>query len=91
MPPDDLLNWLRAKPFRPFRMVMSEGTIYEVRQPELCMVSTFGSAVVGYPSASLPGAIDRHDLVALSHVVRLELIDQPAPAGQSNGQSAQQE
>ena len=50
MPPQDLLQALRRRPFEPFRLHVSDGTVYEVRHPELVIVA-LGSAVVGMPTA----------------------------------------
>ena len=38
MRPQDILELLRTKPFRPFRIRMSDGQHFEVRHPELAMV-----------------------------------------------------
>ena len=32
-------NLLATKPFRPFRLVMSSGELYEVRHPEMAMLT----------------------------------------------------
>jgi hypothetical protein len=77
MPPAELLQVVRARPFVPFRMYMSDGTVYEVRHPELVIV-TLGTAFVGYPDPSQPGLSARVDIVSLRHIVRLEFIEQPA-------------
>lgn len=79
MPPADLLNRLRNRPFEPFRIVTSDGVTYDIRHPELVMV-TVGSAVVGYPDHSVPGLVERYDIVSLRHIVRLEqLLPQTNP------------
>jgi hypothetical protein len=79
MSASELLLVLRATPFRPLRLCMSDGTIYEVRHPELVIVA-LGTAVVGYPSPNFPGAAERYDIVSLRHVVRIEFIDRPETA-----------
>jgi len=75
----DLLSVLHAQPFRPFRLCMSDGTMYEVRHPDLVIVA-LGRAVVGYPSPDFPGAAARYDIASLRHIVRIEFIDVPEPA-----------
>jgi hypothetical protein len=55
MTASELLSVMRTKPFRPLRLCMSDGTIYEARHPELVIVAK-GTAVVGYPSPDSPGA-----------------------------------
>lgn len=79
MSASELLSVLRAKPFRPLRLCMSDGTVYEVRHPDLVIVA-LGTAVVGYPSQDYPGAAARYDIVSLRHIVRIEFIDIPEPA-----------
>jgi hypothetical protein len=75
----ELLSVIRAKPFRPVRLCLSDGTVYEVRHPDLVIVA-LGTAVVGYPSPDYPGAAARYDIVALRHIVRIKFIDMPEPA-----------
>jgi hypothetical protein len=82
MKPADLLTIVRARPFQPFRMHLSDGTVYEVRHPELVVVA-LGTALVGYPAASVPGAWESYDIVALSHIVRVDFIQQPGGAPQA--------
>ena len=60
---------------------MSDGTVYEIRHPELLIVAV-ASAVVGLPSAGLPlPQVGRYEVVDLNHVVRLEPLEAPAAAG----------
>jgi hypothetical protein len=76
----DLANRVKERPFVPFRLVLTEGTRYDVRHPEQIMVAR-DSTVIGLPSAS-----DEEDffettvLADLFHVVRLE----PLPARTAN-------
>jgi hypothetical protein len=77
MHPNDLLAPLHRKPFEPFRIVTTDGTTYEVRHPELVVVST-RSAVIGYPDPNIPGAASRYDVVSLLHMIRLEEAESPA-------------
>jgi hypothetical protein len=78
--PTDLLNRLRNRPFEPFRIVTSDGVTYDVRHPELVLV-TLGSAVVGFPDSSDPGLVARYDIVSLRHIVRLEQLLPQTSAG----------
>jgi hypothetical protein len=77
MPPAELLQLLRRRPFVPFRIHLDEGTTYEVRHPELVMVSV-GAAIVGFPDPSHPGMYASHEIVALRHIARLEPLEAPA-------------
>jgi hypothetical protein len=74
MTPADIRNRTQARPFRPFRIVTTDGTVYEVRHPELVMVG-LGSCVIGYAAPYSPGVYERFDIVNMRHIVRLEPIE----------------
>src|SRR5438309_8509158 len=38
MAPQDLAPFVRRRPFVPFRIMLTEGSTYDIRHPELCMV-----------------------------------------------------
>jgi hypothetical protein len=78
--PDDVFQHLRKRPFEPFRIHLTDGTVYDVRHPDLVMVGEH-FLVVGLPrSADAAPLIDRYETAALMHVVRLVPIDLPASA-----------
>lgn len=79
MTPENLLEWTRRRPFVPFNLHTSDGTVYEVRHPEMCM-PTWSVAVIGMPREPSQPVADRIQLVSLGHIVRLEPLI-PAPAG----------
>jgi hypothetical protein len=86
MGPADLLTVLRRRPFEPFRIILSDGVTYDIRHPDLVMVTPTG-AVIGYPDPSQPGLMLHLDMVGLEHVVRLEqLLGQP---GVANGDGSE--
>jgi hypothetical protein len=88
MSPNDFYPLLRARPFVPFRVVTSDGTTYEVRHPELCMVG-FPSVIIGYPDPRLPHAYERWDVVSMRHIVRLEPgVVPPASTMPSDGEQS---
>ena len=39
MCPEDILFWLKAVPFKPFRICLNSGRTYEIRHPEMLKVS----------------------------------------------------
>ncbi|MFO0843007.1 MAG: hypothetical protein U0797_11530 [Gemmataceae bacterium] len=84
MSPADLLTHVRRRPFVPFRVVTSDGTTYDVRHPDIVMV-TLGSVIIGYPDRRQDGLAERYDLVSLRHIVRLEPEDYPAPSVPTEG------
>jgi hypothetical protein len=86
MSPNDYYSLTRARPFVPFRVVTSDGTVYEVRHPDMLLV-TAPSVVVGYPNPQAPDQALRFDIVANDHVIRLETIREEALQGPpGNGQ-----
>jgi hypothetical protein len=84
MPPAELLNLIRQKPFLPFRINLTDGRVFEVRHPEFVMVSRH-IAIIGFPASDDTGLISNHITVALVHVVRLEPIPAGPPKGTKEG------
>jgi hypothetical protein len=76
----DLLKRVKERPFVPFRLVLTEGTAYEVKHPEQVMVAR-DSAVVGLPSQPAEEFFESTVLVDLFHIVRLEPLPAQAAAG----------
>ena len=80
MPPQDLAEVLKKVPFRPFRVVLTEGTAYDIYHPELFMLGR-RSAVIGLKPPTDPEPwYDRYVTVDLLRIVRLEVLDTPASA-----------
>ncbi len=72
---EDILELVRARPFRPFRIHLSDGQQFEVRHPELAMVGR-GVVIVGIPAKEGPeGTFDRAVHCALLHITTTELLD----------------
>ncbi|MGH7174255.1 MAG: hypothetical protein ACRELG_28630 [Gemmataceae bacterium] len=78
MPPLDLLQALDKRPFEPFRLLISDGSTYDVHHPELIMVG-IGSIVVGVSAAGQPRLYERYETIALSHVVKMMPLEAAAP------------
>lgn len=79
---DDLIDALRASPFRPFRLHVSDGAAFEVRHPEMLMV-TRHSVIVGILESGENGSsedayprIERSTTVDLLHVTQIEELQQ---------------
>ncbi len=70
MRPEDLLFWLRAQPFRPFRIVMVGGKTYEVRHPEF--VRLMRSSLVHFTPSDQPEIYERGDMLGLVLIERIE-------------------
>ena len=66
----EIENQLRQRPFVPFRLRMSDGKAYDVRHPEMLMVSrTILAVAIHRPRTRQPEAIVFCDPV---HIIRLE-------------------
>ncbi len=73
MAPEIIQQCLLARPFHPLRVYLSEGSVYEVRQPEMMFVSR-RHIVIGLPK---PGEeIARRTIFCDPlHITRIEPID----------------
>ena len=75
MRPEDIRQYLRQRPFRPFRITLTDGRTYDIGHHELAMVGR-STVIVGIASAEDPEPIfDRIVTVSLLHVMQTELID----------------
>jgi hypothetical protein len=79
---EDIQARLREKPFRPLRIVASEGLRYDIYHPDLVLVGQ-RDLTIGLPGLDNPTIYDRVVRVAIVHLVGLE--DLPAPAASANG------
>ena len=84
MPPSELLEALRARPFVPFRLHISEGATYEIRHPEMMVVALASVAVAVRNDPSSP-YYDHVQIVAARHIIRMVPIEQPIVTG-GNGE-----
>ena len=67
---------LRERPFRPARIVVSEGLRHDIEHPDLVLVGR-RDLTIGYADPASPTIYDRLARVALVHVVALD--DLPVP------------
>lgn len=70
----EVIRLLREQPFKPFRLKISNGNAYDVRHPDMAIVT--GTAVyVGIPPTEpeVPFAKDIV-IVSLDHVVEMEYL-----------------
>jgi hypothetical protein len=80
MRPEDIVELLKEKPFRPFRIYLSDGTVYEIRHAELVKVGR-SKAMIYFPKVDEPHAVfERYISVSLLHITRLEPVPPPAEA-----------
>jgi hypothetical protein len=76
---EELVQAITARPFRSLRLYLSDGGRFDIRHPEMLMV-TRHSAIVGLaenggqqPSSGYP-AMERHTVVDLLHITRFEQL-----------------
>jgi hypothetical protein len=79
---DEIQARIREKPFRPLRLIASEGLRYDIVHPDLVLVGDRDLAI-GYPSPENPKLYDRLIRVAIVHLVGIE--DLPTAPTSSNG------
>lgn len=73
MRPDDLRNLLNRKPFRPFRLYVSDGASYDVVHPEMAYVLR-GAIQISLPASGVLNVpVERVILVSLLHIARVEV------------------
>ena len=75
MAPEELATALRRRPFIPFRLILTEGSSYEIRHPELCMAG-HRTALIGLITREDPDLLfERSVSVDILHIVKLEPLE----------------
>lgn len=80
---DDIQARLSEKPFRPVRLIASEGLRYDITHPDLVLVGQ-RDLTIGHPSADNPRVYDRLIRIAIVHIVGMEDFPIGEPTG-TNG------
>jgi hypothetical protein len=77
MRPDDLLSWIRATPFVPFRIRLNSGRTFDVRHPEMLRV---GRSSVNYYTFSGPPTdpYERMEILSLLLIESVEPLESRA-------------
>ncbi len=83
MRPEELRNLLRRKPFMPIRLHLTDGTTYDVRHPEMAML-TRSTVDIGIEKERGSGIADDVVYCSLVHIVRVENLN-------GNGASPEQD
>jgi hypothetical protein len=78
IPPHELLSYLRAKPFRPFRIHMASGETFEVRHPEMVRVGRNSVMLFTFVSDD-PDLYDRWETISLMLMERISQLDATVP------------
>jgi hypothetical protein len=89
MAPEELLTVLRERPFRPFRIALTNGQTLEVHHPEMVLPGK-RTAVVGIPASGESQPLYDHRITLdLLHIVSLEPLKIPAPSDGPYGSGQQ--
>src|SRR5438093_10554856 len=84
MAPNEILAELRQRPFQAFRLHLSDGSVYDVRNPELCMVG-IGSIIIGLTKSAGDELFERSVKLDPFHVTRIEPL--PVLSAKGDGQA----
>jgi hypothetical protein len=74
MSPQEVLNYLHAQPFRPFRIRMNSGRTLEIRHPEMVRVGRRDLLIFSFVSDS-PDVYDRWENVSLLLIESLSPLE----------------
>ena len=76
MTTDNLWQRMRRKPFKPFRLHLSSGEIYDIRHPEMMLLSRNSITIAIYDEGDEPGDVlpAREVFVSPLHVTSAEDI-----------------
>jgi hypothetical protein len=79
MRPEDILFWLKAVPFKPYRLCLNGGRSYEIRHPKMLRVSRTTMYIFSF-TGEPEDPFEKMEMVGLVLVERIEPIEAPAHA-----------
>lgn len=74
MRPEELRELLHRRPFLPLRLHLTDGTEYEIRHPDMALL-TRSTVAVGLEHQPGQGIADDMVYVSLVHIVRAEHVN----------------
>lgn len=83
MTSQQILNFVTAEPFRPFRISMASGRSFDIRHPEMVKVGRTTATVYTLMSDNPEEARERQQEVSIILIESLKPIDSRAPTGHS--------
>jgi hypothetical protein len=92
MRPEDVLRWLRAQPFRPFRITLNSGRTFDVRHPE--MVRLLRTTLLLFTLTEQADVYEWAEMVGLLLIESIAPLEAPpasaapAPGDAANGPGA---
>lgn len=85
MSPHEIIKHLKREPFRPIRVHISDGSSYDVRHPEMALVTRFEVVIALEPAS---GDVPEQSIFCDPlHITRIEPFSESdtAPASKHNG------
>ena len=80
---ESFAEWNRRQPFEPYRILCTDGRVFQITHPEFAM-PTRTELVVGIPGPN--GMPRRATFVSYFHILRIEPVDEtPAGGADANG------
>ena len=79
MRPEDLIHWVRATPFAPFRIRLNSGRSFEIRHPEMLRVGRSSINVYSFVGEPVD-PYERLEMVSLVLIESVEPIESARPA-----------
>jgi hypothetical protein len=79
MSPQEVLNYLHAQPFRPFRIGMNSGSTFDIRHPEMVRVGRRDVLIFSFVSDH-PNVYERWENLALLLIESLAPLETPVAA-----------
>ena len=77
VPPREILNYLKAEPFRPFQIRMTSGRTFDIRHPEMVRLGRSTLIVFTFVSND-PAIYDRWETVSLMLIEAVTHEEAPA-------------
>ncbi len=77
VPPREILNYLKAEPFRPFQIRMTSGRTFDIRHPEMVRLGRSTLIVFTFVSND-PAIYDRWETVSLMLIEAVSHEEAPA-------------
>ena len=75
----DLLSWVRATPFVPFRIRLNSGRTFDIRHPEMLRVGLSAANVYSF-SGEPSDPFERMEMVSLVLIESIEPLEVARPA-----------
>jgi len=72
---DDVRHLLWQQPFEPIRIIMLDGTSYDIRDPDLVLLER-SVLKIGFPASKMAVPLTHREVVvSLLHITRIEPIE----------------